>query len=88
MLFVETHYTLATEEAERIGVDHVARLSNTGTIDGSTGTCIHDQLAKLRLIITRCHSCTQELKVQLFQGLLCHWEILNANLSSCTVILV
>lgn len=37
MLFVETHYTLATEEAERIGVDHVARLSNTGTIDGSTG---------------------------------------------------
>ena len=38
MLFVETHYTLATEEAERIGVDHVARLSNTGTIDGSTGT--------------------------------------------------
>ena len=42
MLFVETHYTLATEEAERIGVDHVARLSNTGTIDGSTG--VHDKL--------------------------------------------
>lgn len=37
MLFVETHYTLATEEAERIGVDHVARLSNTGTVDASTG---------------------------------------------------
>ena len=37
MLFVETHYTLATEEAERIGVDHVARLSNTGILDGSTG---------------------------------------------------
>ena len=49
MLFVETHYTLATEEAERIGVDHVARLSNTGTIDGSTGTCIHDQVVKFRL---------------------------------------
>jgi len=65
MLFVETHYTLATEEAERIGVDHVARLSNTGTIDGSTGTCIHDQL--FRMIITRCHPCTQELKVQLFE---------------------
>ena len=40
MLFVETHYTLATEEAERIGVDHVARLSNTGTVDGSTGVCM------------------------------------------------
>ena len=37
MLFVQTHYTLATEEAERIGVDHVARLSNTGTVDTSTG---------------------------------------------------
>lgn len=36
MLFVETPYTLATEEAERIGVDHVARLSNTGTVDSST----------------------------------------------------
>lgn len=67
MLFVETHYTLATEEAERIGVDHVARLSNTGTIDGSTGTCIHDQLVKFRLLITRHHPCTQELKVQLFK---------------------
>lgn len=75
MLFVETHYTLATEEAERIGVDHVARLSNTGTIDGSTGTCIHDQLVKFRLLITCCHPYTQELKVQLFQGLLCIWEI-------------
>ena len=29
MLFVQTHYTLATEEAERIEVDHVARLSNS-----------------------------------------------------------
>ena len=28
MLFVELTYTLATEEAERIGVDHVARLSS------------------------------------------------------------
>ena len=37
MFFVETKYTLATEEAERIGVDHVARLSSTGTLDGSTG---------------------------------------------------
>jgi hypothetical protein len=37
MLFVEVHYTLATEEAERIGVDHVARLSASGTIDGATG---------------------------------------------------
>lgn len=45
MLFVETHYTLATEEAERIGVDHVARLSNTGTVDASTG--LHTVLVSL-----------------------------------------
>lgn len=28
MLFIQLPYTLATEEAERIGVDHVARMSN------------------------------------------------------------
>ncbi|KAI8482297.1 PREDICTED: COP9 signalosome complex subunit 6-like [Branchiostoma belcheri] len=36
MLFVELQYTLATEEAERIGVDHVARMSNADTSDSST----------------------------------------------------
>ncbi len=30
MLFVELGYTLATEEAERIGVDHVARMATAG----------------------------------------------------------
>ena len=29
MLFVELSYTLATEEAERIGVDHIARMSSS-----------------------------------------------------------
>ncbi len=38
MLFVELGYTLATEEAERIGVDHVARVSTADTTDSSTGT--------------------------------------------------
>lgn len=75
MLFVETHYTLATEEAERIGVDHVARLSNTGTIDGSTGTCIHDRSVKFRLLITLSpmHSRAESSTLQ---GLLCIWETL------------
>ncbi|XP_075924589.1 COP9 signalosome complex subunit 6 [Petromyzon marinus] len=36
MLLVELPYTLATEEAERIGVDHVARMSSTDSGDGST----------------------------------------------------
>ena len=37
MLFVELHYTLATEEAERIGVDHVARMSTADTGEASSG---------------------------------------------------
>ncbi|XP_072035041.1 COP9 signalosome complex subunit 6-like [Amphiura filiformis] len=36
MLFVELSYTLATEEAERIGVDHVARVSTSETTESST----------------------------------------------------
>lgn len=36
VLFVELQYTLATEEAERIGVDHVARVSGTEGTDNST----------------------------------------------------
>lgn len=38
MLFAELTYTLATEEAERIGVDHVARMTATGTGENSTGS--------------------------------------------------
>ena len=37
MLFVELTYTLATEEAERIGVDHVARMSTADSSDASMG---------------------------------------------------
>ncbi|KAJ8310811.1 hypothetical protein KUTeg_012676 [Tegillarca granosa] len=37
MLLVELQYTLATEEAERIGVDHVARVSIADSGEGSTG---------------------------------------------------
>ncbi|NXH59962.1 CSN6 protein, partial [Rhabdornis inornatus] len=36
MLFAELPYTLATEEAERIGVDHVARMTATGGGENST----------------------------------------------------
>ena len=36
MLFVELSYTLATEEAERIGVDHIARMSNSDMSENST----------------------------------------------------
>ena len=40
MRFVELVYVLATEEAERIGVDHVARVSAGDAREGrSMGNC-------------------------------------------------
>ena len=38
MLFVQLPYVLATEEAERIGVDHVARVSTSDSLENSLGT--------------------------------------------------
>ena len=38
MLFVELSYTLATEEAERIGVDHVARMASGDSSESSQGS--------------------------------------------------
>ena len=40
MRFVELVYVLATEEAERIGVDHVARVSAGDSREGSMGKCL------------------------------------------------
>jgi COP9 signalosome complex subunit 6 len=36
MLFIELEYSIATEEAERIGVDHIAKYSNANTMVQST----------------------------------------------------
>ncbi|VDI08383.1 COP9 signalosome complex subunit 6-like [Mytilus galloprovincialis] len=53
MLFVELSYTIATEEAERIGVDHVARLSSSETSDSST---VAEQLVAQHSSIKMLHS--------------------------------
>lgn len=37
ILYTHVSYSLATEEAERIGVDHIARSSVTGTTHTSAG---------------------------------------------------
>jgi hypothetical protein len=37
ILYTRVGYSLATEEAERIGVDHIARSSVTGTSHTSAG---------------------------------------------------
>lgn len=39
MLFIELTYTLATEEAERIGVDHVVRMCSNDSSESSLGEC-------------------------------------------------
>ena len=44
MLFIQVQYTLVTEEAERIGVDHVARLSSAGHSEVSQGLYIYSYI--------------------------------------------
>jgi len=53
MLFVELQYTLATEEAERIGVDHVARMSTADTGESSS---VAEQLIAQHSAIKMLHS--------------------------------
>ena len=42
LVFSGLPYTLATEEAERIGVDHIARVSVIGSTETSAGKIMHD----------------------------------------------
>ena len=50
MLFIEVTYTLVTEEAERIGVDHVVRLSSAGSSAVSEG--MHREKYRMNLLFT------------------------------------
>lgn len=55
MLFVNLSYTLATEEAERIGVDHVVRTSTHENGGKSTGKIqAIDIYIKLEIIFVKC----------------------------------
>ncbi|CAG9854200.1 unnamed protein product [Phyllotreta striolata] len=53
MLFVPLTYTLATEEAERIGVDHVARMSTT---DSGESSLVAEHLTAQHSAIKMLHS--------------------------------
>jgi len=44
LLFVQLEYTLVTEEAERIGLDHMARLSSTQSSAESTNSVVAEHL--------------------------------------------
>jgi len=53
VLFVDIPYTLATEEAERIGVDHVARMSTADTGDSSTAEHLVAQHSSIKMLHNR-----------------------------------
>lgn len=53
MLFVPLTYTLATEEAERIGVDHVARMSSN---DSGESSVVAEHLTAQHSAIKMLHS--------------------------------
>lgn len=53
MLFVTLSYTLATEEAERIGVDHVARMSSN---DAGESSLVAEHLTAQHSAIKMLHS--------------------------------
>lgn len=54
MLFIELEFTLATDEAERIGVEHIAKLSNSDTMVQSTvADHLNTQYSAIRLLNNR-----------------------------------
>ena len=54
MLFVKLPYTLATEEAERIGLDHVARIStNTDTDTSRAVDTLLAQHSAIKMLASR-----------------------------------
>ncbi|CRK92793.1 CLUMA_CG006273, isoform A [Clunio marinus] len=56
MLFVPLTYTLATEEAERIGVDHVARHAMAQTNDSGGNSFVAEHLVAQHVAIKMLHS--------------------------------
>ena len=52
-MFAVASYSLATEEAERIGVDHIARMSMSGLSENSA---VSEQLASTYGAIKMLHS--------------------------------
>ena len=61
--FSEVSYSLATEEAERIGVDHVARVSASGSVDTSAASDhLMVQYRALKMLFYRIKVISQYLK--------------------------
>lgn len=65
MRLVQLSYTLATEEAERIGVDHVARVSNveSGSASSSAADHLESQYSSISMLYTRVRFLSKYIQV-------------------------
>jgi len=84
MLFIEVSYTLVTEEAERIGVDHVARLSSAGCPDVSqVSEHIQMQKSAVKMLHSRIDIIFEYVKCVKAGELPMNEEIMRNCLSLC-----
>lgn len=84
MLFIEVAYTLVTEEAERIGVDHVARLSSAGSPDVSqVSEHIQMQKSAVKMLHSRINIILEYVKAVKAGELDMNEEIMRNCLSLC-----
>jgi len=84
MLFIEVQYTLVTEEAERIGVDHVARLSSTGSPDVSqVSEHIQMQKSAVKMLHSRINIILQYVKAVKEGELPMNEDIMRNCMSLC-----
>ncbi|KAJ1523713.1 hypothetical protein ONE63_001547 [Megalurothrips usitatus] len=82
MLFVQISYTLATEEAERIGVDHVARMSSNETGESSlVAEHLSAQHSAIKMLHSRVRIVLQYVKAVESGQLPVHHEILREAFS-------
>ena len=67
ILFVKLPYTLATEEAERIGLDHVARIVSGGESSSSkTADQLTAQHSAIKMLAGRVKLILQYVQVQIY----------------------
>ncbi|KAF5270476.1 hypothetical protein FQA39_LY08354 [Lamprigera yunnana] len=84
MLFVPLTYTLATEEAERIGVDHVARMSSTEAGESSlVAEHLTAQHSAIKMLHSRVRLVLEYMKAVQGGVLPTNHEILRETYSLC-----
>ena len=83
MLFIELQYTLATEEAERIGVDHVARMSTADTGESSNGK-LRKYFGNIYYVVCVLDFYGQSTQLRLFYVFVSSLPMHRADSFSCT----